>query len=363
LTERRYERLHPAELRAAVERAPIAFVPVGTLEFHGEHLPFGVDSFEAHALCLRAAELAGGVVLPSVYLASGCLDLPFTLSFEPELVHAWVGATVDRLADRGFTVVVVLTGHGPLDLNHLLKRVCVEAEERHSGLAAYALCWLELNAARLTEPEAGEPTCVDHAARVETSWMLALEPDLVRLDRLPDDPEAATVGVYGRNPRFTASADFGERQIAAAAELLAARAGELLAGDRPDPLADLRAFVEYCWPEPPILRGRAGSEPELLVANPGRSSRYVSALRVDVDGSPLNPSALVLVNESLGETGTPVCASELGSENGFYLRRGQEAKIALGGVALAPGAHRVRAELGLGGVARLVMDEDVEFVT
>ena len=88
MTEVRYERLHPAELRAAVERAPLAFLPVGTLEFHGEHLPFGVDSFEAHGLCLRAAELAGGVVLPPVYLASGCLDLPFTLSFEPELVEA-----------------------------------------------------------------------------------------------------------------------------------------------------------------------------------------------------------------------------------------------------------------------------------
>ena len=102
MTEVRYERLHPAELRAELERAPLAYVPVGTLEFHGEHLPFGVDSFEAHALCVRAAERSGGVVLPPVYLASGCLDLPGTLSFEPTLVEAWVRATVDRLAGRGF---------------------------------------------------------------------------------------------------------------------------------------------------------------------------------------------------------------------------------------------------------------------
>jgi creatinine amidohydrolase len=361
VTELRYERLHPAELRAAVERAPIAFVPVGTLEFHGEHLPVGVDSFEAHGLCLRAAALAGGVVLPPVYLASGCLDLPFTLSFELDLVHAWVGATVERLADRGFSVVIVVTGHGPLDLNHLLKRVCAEVEQRRSGLSAYALCWLELNAARLTEPESDEPTCVDHAARVETSWMLALEPELVQIDRLADDPQAAHVGVYGPNPRFTASAEFGERQIGAAAELLAARARALLVGERPDPLADLRTFVEYGWPERPILRGRAGPEPQLLVTNPGRASRYLSALRLEVDGSPLDPSILLLVNDSVGETGTPLRASELGAENGFYLRRGQEARIALGGVVLAPGPHRVRAELGLGGVTSLAMDEDVEF--
>jgi creatinine amidohydrolase len=361
VTEVRYERLHPAELRDVLERAPLAYVPVGTIEFHGEHLPFGVDSFEAHALCVRAAERSGGVVLPPVYLASGCLDLPGTLSFEPALVEAWVRATVDGLAGRGFRAVVVLTGHGPLDLNHLLKRVCAEAEAAHEGLRAYALCWLELNAARLSGPEPGEPTTVDHAARIETSWMLALEPELVLLDRLSDDPAATHLGVYGPNPRFSASAEFGADQIAAGAELLAERAGGLLAGREPDRLADLRAFVEYGWPERPELRGRAGEPAELLVTNPGRSSRYVSGLRVELDGQPLDAAGLVLVNDSPGETGVPFRASELGPEHGFYLRRGQEARVALAGIGLAAGSHRVRAELGLGGVSTLVLDEDVEF--
>src|SRR4051794_29622218 len=184
----RYERLHPAELR---EAAPLAYVPIGTLEFHGEHLPMGVDSFEAHGLCVRAAERSGGVVLPPVYLASGCLDLPFTLSFSQELVHAWVGETIDQLAGRGFRAVVVLTGHGPLDLNHLLKRACAEAEERHPGLAAYGLCWLELNAARLEGPEAGDPSTGDHAARLETSGVLELEPGLGPPERLCGGPRPA----------------------------------------------------------------------------------------------------------------------------------------------------------------------------
>src|SRR5205807_3819244 len=134
----------------------------------------------------------------------------------------------DQLVLRGFRGIVVLTGHGPLDLNHLLKRACAEAEERHPELAAYALCWLELNAARLEAPEEGDPSTVDHAARIETSWMLALEPELVLLERLSDDPTAAHVGVYGRNPRFTASVELGRQQIEDAAALLAERARGLL---------------------------------------------------------------------------------------------------------------------------------------
>jgi creatinine amidohydrolase len=361
VTESRYERLHPAELAAIVEKAPVSYVPIGTLEFHGPHLPFGVDSFEAHGLCLRAAARTGGVVLPPVYLACGCLDMQFTLSFSPDLVYEWVRATIGQLVHRGFRVVVVLAGHGPLDLNHLLKRACAEAERDHPGVRAYGLCWLELNAARLTGPEPDEPTVVDHAARIETSWMLELHPDLVLLDRLPDDPAAAQPGVYGLNPRFTASREFGQAQLRAATELLAERVRALLSGQSLDTYGDLRRFVELGWSEPLELRGIAGPPTSLVLTNPGRSSRYLSSFDVQIDGTRLDPESVMLVNASPGETGAPIRAGELAPERGFYVRRGQEAKVLLDGVRLEPGAHRVRAEIGLGGVTSALLDEVVTF--
>jgi creatinine amidohydrolase len=360
-SERRYERLRPAELRALCEEAPLAYVPIGPLEFHGEHLPTGVDWFEAHGLCLRAAALSGGVVLPPTYFASGALDLPFTLSFAPKLVHACIRATLGQLYGRGFRAIVVLTGHGPLDLNHMIKRACAEAEAEHRGLAAYGLCWIELNAARLTAPETGDPSTGDHAARIETSWMLELEPELVRLDALEDDPEAAHVGIYGRNPRFTASRELGRSQIAAAATLLAERARALLAGRPPDTFADLRAFIEHGWPERPLLRGEAAPEAALVLHNPGTSSRYISSLALALDGRPVGREHVFLVNHSAGETGVPVRASELAAEHGFYVRRNQDATIALGDLPVTPGPHDVTLELGLGGVTSLLLEEQVEF--
>ena len=344
-----------------VDEEPVAYVPLGTLEFHGEHLPTGVDSFEALALCLRAAERSGGVVLPPVYLASGCLDLPFTLTYDHALVHAWAASTVTQLAQQGFRVIVLLTGHGPLDLNHLLKRVCAEVVAEMPDLSAYALCWLELNAARLTGSESGEPTTVDHAARIETSWMLELEPELVHLDRLSDDPDAQQVGIYGRNPRFTASAQFGREQLEAAAELLGDRVGSLRAGTPMDPLADLRRFVQFGWPEPLLVQGRLGPPSSLVLHNPGSSSRYLSSLALEIDGTAVPPSAIVLTNPSPGETGLAVRAAELGKESGFYLRRGQDATVALEGLAATAGVHHVRAEIGLAGVTALVLDEHVQF--
>jgi creatinine amidohydrolase len=353
--ERRYERLHPAELAALVAAAPIAWVPIGTLEHHGPHLPFGVDAFEAHGLLLEAAARAGGVVLPPTYVASGCLEMDFKLSFTRELVEAQVRETVALLARRGLRVVVVLTGHGPLDLVHLLKRVCAEATATQPQLRAYGLCWLELNAAAMTGPEEGEPRVVDHAALVETSWMLALQPDLVRLDRLADDPEAAHAGVYGRNPRFTASREWGRESVDAAAALLEQRVTGLLAGEPLDDLADLRRFVACSWPEPLELSGAepAGAQTGLGLHNPGRAARYPSALEVEIDGVAVDPAQVVATNSSPGETGEPIAAAQLGNESGFYVRRGQTATLAI--PALEAGEHDVRLTVGLAGVDRLVI--------
>jgi creatinine amidohydrolase len=351
VVERRYERLHPAEIAGLVAAAPIAWVPIGTLEHHGPHLPFGVDAFEAHGLLLEAAARAGGVVLPPTYVASGCLEMDFTLSFSRELVEAQVRETVALLARRGFRVVVVLTGHGPLDLVHLLKRVCAEA----AATRAYGLCWLELNAAAMTGPEEGEPRVVDHAALVETSWMLALQPELVRLDRLADDPDAAHAGVYGRNPRFTASQEWGRASVDAAAALLAQRATGLLAGEPLAELADLRRFVECSWPEPLELAGAEsdGELTRLALHNPGRASRYLSALEIAVDGRAVDPTEVVLTNASPGETGEPFAAAALGRESGFYVRRGQTATVAI--PAVPAGEHDIRIAVGLAGVDRLVV--------
>lgn len=344
MTERRYERLLSREIDSLVAGAPIAWVPIGTLEHHGPHLPFGVDRFTAHALALQAAARAGGVVLPPSYVASGCLDMPYTLTFSSALVEATVRETIRQLAGRGFRLIVVLTGHGPLDLVHLLKRICAEEAAAHDALAAYGLCWLELNAARLDDRPDGEPRVIDHAALVETSWMLALRPELVHLDRLDDDPAAVHAGVYGPNPRFTADVDWGRTSIGGAAELLAQRARRLLDGEAVDPLADLRRFVERCWPE--SLELVPAGACSLGLHNPGTASRYVSRLAVSVDGAPVDPQGVTLVNDSPGEDGRPVRADTLTPESGFYVRRGQTATLALDRPVGEGGRLDVTVELG-----------------
>ena len=71
----RYAELRPDQLAAIVAAAPIAYVPWGALEWHGPHLPFGLDGITAEGVAERAARqfLDGGEgpLSPSRFLAAG----------------------------------------------------------------------------------------------------------------------------------------------------------------------------------------------------------------------------------------------------------------------------------------------------
>ncbi len=360
--EVRLERLRPAEIEAALARSPIAWIPLGALEYHADHLPNGTDGFTGHGVVMRAAEQAGGVVLPWSYVTIGTLALPWSFRYDPALVAGVLRQTLRQLPAHGVRLAVVHTGHAPLDLIHLVKRVCAEVEAEGIGLRAYGVCYLELNAALGTGLGTNWPVAVDHAATMETSWIAAIEPDLLALDRLPDDPAATVLGVYGPNPRFTVDAARGGAQVAAAAALLAQRARTLLDGIPLDTLADLRWFVERYWPERLRLAGRAGpaGAAAILVTNPGPVSRYLSSIRLRVDGAEVPASRMSLRNPTVGETGVATPGDVLGPERGFYVRRNQTAELTLPD-AVALGTHEVELALGLAGVTETTFAHPVDF--
>jgi creatinine amidohydrolase len=355
VTEVRVERLRPAEVEARMSQAPVAWVPWGAIEYHADHLPFGTDGFTAQAVVERAARLAGGVVLPWTWLTMGTLHLPWSLRYPAGLVEAALRATVEQARAHGARVVVVHTGHAPLDLIHLVKRVCAEVEAAADpglGFRAYGLCYLELNAALGTGLGTDWPVAVDHGATMETSWVLAVEPDLVDLALLPADPSAAIVGVYGPNPRGRASGEVGSGQIEACARLLAERVGRLLAGERLDPYSDLRQFVARYWPEPmEVTAGRhPGGSLRLRLRNIGPVSRYLTSVGLRVDGAIVDAAGLTLVNATPGESGLAVAADSLGPESGFYIRRGQTAEVTTA-IPVPGGNADIELELGLAGLS------------
>ena len=63
-----YTRLTPTAFREWIAEAPIAYLPLGTLEWYGEHLPLGSDGLQSSSFMTDLAREAGGIVLPMLYL-------------------------------------------------------------------------------------------------------------------------------------------------------------------------------------------------------------------------------------------------------------------------------------------------------
>lgn len=60
MRSRQIHYLRPQEVLAEMSRFPVVYWPLGLIEWHGPHLPLGVDAFNAEAVALRAAEAGGG---------------------------------------------------------------------------------------------------------------------------------------------------------------------------------------------------------------------------------------------------------------------------------------------------------------
>ena len=212
----RYEHLLPDAFRARLAAAPIAWLPLGTLEWHGEHMALGSDALIARGIFERAADRFGGIVFPAIHLGP---DRTATMPdgrilhgscyWAPEgLFVAMCEAIVAQAARAGFRVLVA-DGHGP--------------SRRWWGHAA--TLWESRYPLRLVSVARDLGTgwrCQnDHAARNETSLLLALAPTLVDMARLPHDRAHWPLGVGGEDPR-DASAAYGEALIAESLDCLAA---------------------------------------------------------------------------------------------------------------------------------------------
>jgi mycofactocin system creatininase family protein len=152
-----------------VEHRPrrLLVVPVGSLEQHGPHLPLDTDTRIAEAVARRACAGRAGVALAPAFCigASGeHADFPGTLSIGTEALTACL-IELGRHASLHWPAMLLVNGHGG---NAAAVEAAV-ARLGYEGRAAHA--W-----------HAGLPGGDAHAGRFETSVMLALAPDAVRMD-------------------------------------------------------------------------------------------------------------------------------------------------------------------------------------
>jgi creatinine amidohydrolase len=153
-----------------IESGPrqLLVVPVGSLEQHGPHLPLDTDTRIAVAVARRACAGRPGVVLAPAFAVGASGEhaaFPGTLSIGAEALAACL-IELGRHVSLHWPALLLVNGHGG-------NATAVEAAVgrlRYEGRVC--LAW-----------HAALPGADAHAGRAETSVMLALAPETVRMHR------------------------------------------------------------------------------------------------------------------------------------------------------------------------------------
>ncbi len=176
------------EIRAFVSETPVAILPVGSTEQHGPHLPLATDTLIAERIALETARRSAGLVLPALPLgyAWAWREIPGTLTLAFDTYMRVVRDVVESLESWGVKAVYVISGHGsnPQPIKHAVRELI------HGKLGVHVLYGMYSGLSEMAAAADSEKWHNDlHAEEIETSLMLAIAPDLVRMDlAAPDYP-------------------------------------------------------------------------------------------------------------------------------------------------------------------------------
>ena len=186
----RWDELVASDWKRALELSHgTCLLPIGILEKHGPHVPVGSDLFQATYIAREVAKREYAVVFPEYFYgqiyeakyAEGTFALP------PALISELLQATLDEIARNGFKKILIYSTHGGNP--HWLRFFIQSQLDKHRDYVVYYYDpkpdpgFLEPYTKIRKTPLEGD----EHAGEEETSDMLAIRPDLVKMDRASNE--------------------------------------------------------------------------------------------------------------------------------------------------------------------------------
>lgn len=224
----KYEEMLPHEFEEALQLFPVAYVPVGSLEWHGRHMALGNDCLKAYGILLQTAEKFGGVVVPPTYWGHmKTYGKPCSHPGIPsETVDELFIAIFKGLVETGFKVVIGVTGH---DVDEQLLSLQKAADSITTAHSSVGFAMKEGDLYDLDDEK------MDHAGYWETSILIYLRPELVDMlyikhEDLTTREGHDAAGILGRDPRTDATRELGVKFVTRMADNIGKKAQELLAG-------------------------------------------------------------------------------------------------------------------------------------
>ncbi|MYB25683.1 MAG: creatininase family protein [Acidimicrobiia bacterium] len=185
--QRRLENLTAPEIAERIGPGSVLVWPIGAVEQHGPHLPLSVDHVVAHesarAAVAACGEEADAWLLPTLSISKSDEHAwsPGSLWLSAETLLAVIGDVGRSAATTGAERLVFLNAHGG---NTALLGVACRELRRRFGLRTFLVHpFVPPDHGGRSASAADELGMGVHGGHDETSVMLHLRPELVRMDR------------------------------------------------------------------------------------------------------------------------------------------------------------------------------------
>ena len=178
-------------MREYLQRKRSVIIPMGVIEQHGYHLPLSTDAIIATELGRQIGERAGVLVAPTIYTSFSGGGLPGTINISPAVMSLVVSDTIVSLASQGFRNIYILLCHGgsenALALDNALKLLLRSNPACENVMIALLPNW------KFGDEVGGRAQALQdgdwHAGWLETSMIMAIAPELVRMEEMELDPK------------------------------------------------------------------------------------------------------------------------------------------------------------------------------
>jgi len=173
------------EIEQVQKQPVVVLVPTGSMEQHGLHLPVNVDARCATYISQQAAIKADerkvrALVAPTIHYTNmpDFRDFPGTIGPPADTVMALFEGIARSFIQNGFKNIIFVNGHYPNTALLATALRTVSLDFPKAGL--YALSWWDLGSSVVQAER--KSSCMYHAAELETSISLVIQPENVHME-------------------------------------------------------------------------------------------------------------------------------------------------------------------------------------